>query len=715
MTAYELLSEPIRRYVKDQKWEALTPIQTAAIVKIMTTEGNYILASRTASGKTEAAFLPILSKVDFNEAGVQVMYVSPLIALINDQLERVEDLCKYLDVTVTKWHGEAHPALKKKLLDSPNGVILITPESLEAMFQNKPNDVKRLFASLKFVVIDEIHYFIGNERGVHLQSLLHRLSKINKNRFRYVGLSATIGDYSQAKCFLGKENEASVLLDRTPKECKIGIRYFPIERGCYEELPLDLLKEIYRATCKKRVLVFANSRFMVEEIVVKLAKISERVGGHSNYFAYHSSVDKNLKESAAFFAKHSHSEPFTICCTSTLELGIDIGNMDLVVQIDSPNKVSTMVQRMGRSGRTQNSISELLMFPTNEWSLLQSLACWKLHEKGKMEKTEKMNRPYDVLVQQMLSVVKERTEIAPSELIREMQENVAFRNCDTDSMKLIIKELIKSEMLEEIGGNLIVGLKAEKYFSVGEFYTVFWSKYEYEVLYQGNVIGSLSPAFVSGIGQRLFLAGGIWQVVEIDDEKERIMVDVSPTGKAPIYWGGSFSDSNEVNKEMLNILYDTEDYPVINETGRKVLYDLRKQFTEYKRIGPLKIPVIIDNETQLITFFPYYGEKTENTIRWLFSMYAQHHNKIYSSLVYRGDYVSFKKAITTIIKQNIDYERLITNDMLRLNLDSVSKFNCFLPKELQVRVAFDRRYDLTSALEELKGMLDEDNIFTLSD
>ena len=707
MTAYELLSEPIRRYVKDQKWEAFTPVQTAAIVKIMTTEGNYILASRTASGKTEAAFLPILSKVDFNEVGVQVMYISPLIALINDQLERVEDLCKYLDVTVTKWHGEANPALKKKLLDSPNGVILITPESLEAMFQNKPNDVKRLFASLKFVVIDEIHYFIGNERGVHLQSLLHRLSKINKNRFRFIGLSATIGDYSQAKCFLGKENEAGVLLDKTPKECKIGIRYFPIERGCYEELPLDLLKEIYKATCKKRVLIFANSRFLVEEIAVKLAKISERVGGHSNYFAYHSSVDKNLKESAAFFAKHSHSEPFTICCTSTLELGIDIGNMDLVVQIDSPNKVSTMVQRMGRSGRTQNSISELLMFPTNEWSLLQSLACWKLHEKGKMEKPEKMDRPYDVLVQQMLSVVKERTEIAPSELIREMRENVAFRNCDTDSMKLIIKELIKSEMLEEIGGNLIVGLKAEQYFSMGEFYTVFWSKYEYEVLYHGDVIGSLSPAFVSGIGQRLYLAGGVWEIVEIDDEKERIMVDVSSSGKAPIYWSEKCGDSYQVNKEILTILYETEEYSVLDETGKNKLKDLRKKYADNNRIGVLNIPFVINNN-QLVTFFPYCGNRVGKTIWWLFNLCHHHVFADDYRIKYQGGIDDFQKAIKNIVTNKVNYEELFLKDMMKIDWDNVSKFNCLLPKGLQVRVAFDRRYDLVSALEEIKGMLEED-------
>ena len=169
MIAYELLSEPIRRYVKDRKWEKFTPIQSAAIVKIMTTDDNYVLASRTASGKTEAAFLPIFSKVDFNQPGVQVLYISPLIALINDQMERVEELCSYLDVTVTKWHGEASAIKKNKLLESPDGIVLITPESIEAMFQNKPKYVRKLFSNLKFIVVDEIHHYFGTERGVHLQ------------------------------------------------------------------------------------------------------------------------------------------------------------------------------------------------------------------------------------------------------------------------------------------------------------------------------------------------------------------------------------------------------------------------------------------------------------------------------------------------------------------------------------------------------------------
>ena len=215
--SFDLLSEPIRKFIRDKGWEQLRPIQNAAISKILGSDENFILASRTASGKTEAAFLPILSKVNFNDSGVQVLYISPLIALINDQFYRVEELCKNLDVTVTKWHGEANKTLKDRLVKQPTGIVLITPESLEAMFVNKPFNVKQLFSNLKYVVIDEIHSFIGTDRGIQLKSILSRLQRVNSQSFSIVGLSATIGDYNEAKKFTGNETNTKVLLDKTAK------------------------------------------------------------------------------------------------------------------------------------------------------------------------------------------------------------------------------------------------------------------------------------------------------------------------------------------------------------------------------------------------------------------------------------------------------------------------------------------------------------------
>ena len=224
--SFDLLSEPIRKYIRDKRWEQLRPIQAAAISKILSTSDNYILASRTASGKTEAAFLPILSKIDFTETGIQVLYISPLIALINDQFYRIEELCKYLDVTVTKWHGEANKTLKDRIIKHPNGIVLITPESLEAMFVNKPFNVKQLFSNLKYAVIDEIHSFIGTDRGIQLKSILSRLQSVNAKHFSIVGLSATIGDYNEAKKIYRKRIAHKSFVGQNSERNKCSIPLF---------------------------------------------------------------------------------------------------------------------------------------------------------------------------------------------------------------------------------------------------------------------------------------------------------------------------------------------------------------------------------------------------------------------------------------------------------------------------------------------------------
>lgn len=704
MTAYELLSEPIRRYVKDRKWEKFTPIQSAAIVKIMTTDNNYVLASRTASGKTEAAFLPIFSKVDFNQPGAQVLYISPLIALINDQMERVEELCSYLDVMVTKWHGEASVFKKNKLVESPNGIVLITPESIEAMFQNKPENVKKLFSNLKFVVVDEIHYYFGTERGVHLQSLLYRLSRINVGKCRYVGLSATIGDFSLAKEFFGNPENTKVLIDNTPKPHIVEIRYFPSEPL---QLSVDLLKDLYKKTRGKKALVFANSRTLVENVSVKLSQISELVGGHSNYFSHHSSIDRDIKEYAAFFAKHSRHEPFTICCTSTLELGIDIGNVDTVVQIGAPHSVSSMVQRMGRSGRGQNSTSELTIYATNKWDLLQALACWRLFEKGVLDISERIKRPYDILLHQMLSIVKERTEIGAEELVRELHENIAFRDCDIDSAKMIIRKLIDEDMLEEIGKKLIVGLKGEKFFDAGELYTVFWSSFEYEVFYNDQAIGSLCPDTNVEIGMTVFLAAKMWRIVETDNERMRIYVDTASVGDAPIFKGtGGYDVSYEVEKEMSEILFDDEIYPVLDTQGAEALKKLRVEYNNYQQIGHSSIPFLINNDS--ISLLLLCGTKAEKTLLWLLRSYSfmhkgSGHDK---EIIVYGDLDKYRSTLSKIKEIGTQNEKLLIQSIEKISWDSVAKFSIILPKKLQVRLAYDRLFDLDTALKVIREMLD---------
>ena len=512
MTAFNLLSEPIRKYIRDKGWESLRPIQEAAIQRILSTENNYVLISRTASGKTEAAFLPILSRIDFREEGVKVLYISPLIALINDQFRRVEELCEYLDISVTKWHGEASKSQKDKLLKNPNGIVLITPESLEAMFVNKPYNVKHLFASLEYVVIDEIHSFLGSDRGVQLQSILSRLQKINKARFKTIALSATVSDsnqYLELKSFLGDVENTKIIRDTNPKPINAVFRYF---EGSGAELPLELLKDLYIQTRYSKSLIFPNARGRVEEVAVKLRKISDKVGGHQNYFSHHSSVDKEVREYVEFFAKNNTYENFSIACTSTLELGIDIGSVDQVVQIDATHSIASLIQRVGRSGRRDDKASNLFLYATNRWTLLQSVACWLLYDEKYVEPVSLNEKPYDILLHQILSIIKGSSGMSKENLLSELHHNCAFKNISENEIEEIIAFLVEKDLLEQLGPELILGIEGEKIVNNREFYSVFQTENLFKVSHKGNKVGEIPLTLQIREDENIYLSARIWKI-----------------------------------------------------------------------------------------------------------------------------------------------------------------------------------------------------------
>lgn len=611
--AFELLSEPIRKYIRDKRWDSLRPIQAAAITKILSTQDNYILASRTASGKTEAAFLPILSKVDFSTPGVKVLYVSPLIALINDQFVRVEELCKYMDVEVTKWHGEANKSLKSKLIREPKGIVLITPESLEAMFVNAPYNVKGLFNDLRFVVIDEIHSFIGTDRGMHLKSLLSRLQAVCNNKFNVVGLSATIGDYNEAKKLTGDEANTKVLLDRTSKEMETTFKYFPSEGS---ELSLDLIKDLYLNTKDNKVLIFPNSRGRAEEIAVKLRKLAEKVNGHRFYFSHHSSVDRELREYVESFAKNNQRQNFCISCTSTLELGIDIGSVDKVVQVDATFSIASLIQRVGRSGRREGEKSELLLYSTNKWSLLQSLACWLLYKEGFIEPVLASEKPYDVLLHQLLSTVKELSGCNRTTLLQHMKVNKAFALIDQSEVLEIVEELIKKKLLEEIEGELIIGLEGERVVNSKDFYSMFKTEPYLSVVNKGNKIGEIPLSLQVRVDENILLAARIWKIVDIDFKASKIEVAPAKDGKKPLFFGSGGVIHPRIRERMLQILIGTEEYSEMDDDCKEVLRELRSEFSNFAIENLENDRPVIERDGKL-TWYTFHGTKVNRSLDFM--------------------------------------------------------------------------------------------------
>jgi ATP-dependent Lhr-like helicase len=698
--SYDLLSEPIRKYIRDKRWESLRPIQAAAISKIISTDNNYILASRTASGKTEAAFLPILSKTDFNSIGVQILYISPLIALINDQFYRIEDLCKDLEISVTKWHGEAKKSLKTNLIKNPNGIVLITPESLEAMFVNAPYNISTLFGNLKYIVIDEIHSFLGVDRGLQLMSILSRIQQVNKSKIITIGLSATIGDdnYIEAKRLTGDIDSTKILLDRTKKETEAKFKYF---KNSSAELSLDLLKDLYKETASNKVLIFPNSRGRTEEVAVKLRKISDRVNGHKFYYSHHSSVDKEIRESIEHFAKSNERFNFCIACTSTLELGIDIGTVDKIVQIDSTHSVSSLVQRIGRSGRREGEKSIVNLYATDKWSLLQSLACWNLYKSEFLEPISTAKKPFDILLHQVLSIVKQLSGCARMELFNRIRLNPTFKEITETEINTLIDKFIELDYLENIDRELILGIEGENIVNSREFYSVFKTERTFKVYHKGQKIGDLQPNSQLKIDENIFLSARIWKIKDIDVQVFKITVIPAPDGKKPKFFGGGGNIYRQIREEMLRILKSSENYSELDDSSNEIIAEMRYDFKSFA-VKDFKFDCPTIEKDGKLLIYTFTGSKINKSLAFLLSLTGiqpsfDDHSSSFELEIIKSD---FKNLVQEI---NVKYERI--NDYLieelkeNESLIGFSKWGEYLPLEYQAEIVKERYFDFEDTIE----------------
>ncbi|WP_027388804.1 DEAD/DEAH box helicase [Chryseobacterium gregarium] len=695
MTSFDLLSEPIRKYIRDKGWASLRPIQEAAIPRILSTENNYVLISRTASGKTEAAFLPILSRTNFNEEGVKVLYISPLIALINDQFRRVEELCEYLDISVTKWHGEASKSQKDRLLRKPNGIVLITPESMEAMFVNKPYNLKHLFSTLDYVVIDEIHSFLGSDRGIQLQSILSRLQKINKLNFKTIALSATVSDanqYIELKNFIGDIENTKVIRDTTPKPINAVFRYF---EGSGAELPVNLLKDLYIQTRNNKSLIFPNARGRVEEVAVKLRKISDKVGGHQNYFSHHSSVDKEVREYVEFFAKNNTYQNFSIACTSTLELGIDIGSVDQVVQIDATHSIASLIQRVGRSGRRDDKASNLFLYATNRWTLLQSVACWLLYEEKYIEPISLNKKSYDILVHQILSVVKGTSGISKKQLIAELLQNAAFKNIGTSEIEEIIDFLVGKDLIEKLGIELILGIGGEKIVNNKEFYSVFQTENLFKVSHKGNKVGEVPLTLQIREDENIYLSARIWKITNVDLKSKKIEVIPAKDGKRPIFEGNGANVADKIRTKMLEVLVSKREYDFLDEPSQDVITEMQKEFSVFNFTDIAKDRPLLSTNKNLI-FYSFTGSKINRTLKLFFDTLKIHniYSELDSSFEIKTSQEEFVSKMKNLESSNINLDLVLTT--LIENTPEIldfSKYGKFLPVKFKLEILKNSYYD----------------------
>ena len=621
--SYSLLNRDLKKYIYEKGRTSLTKIQDAAIKQIYKTDNNLILAAPTASGKTEAAFLPAISKAEDIDKKLRILYISPLIALINDQFKRITDLCKDLGIAVTSWHSESSVAKKESLIKNPSGILLITPESLEAMIISDKGRAEILFKDLDFIIVDEIHGFLDTNRGLQLKSLLVRIQNYTLNPPRMLGLSATIGDknYDLAKNFFINGRQTNILLDRSKNELEISLDYL-----AKEEIDIDLARKILEYSLGKSTLVFPNSREKVEKITYLLKKEVEEKGYDIRVFSHHSSISKLKRIEIESFAKESRRD-FIIVATSTLELGIDIGSVDQVIQVGSAASVLSLSQRLGRSGRrTRKSV--IRQIATDKWDLVQALASLELFKEGKLDKIDGKVKVYDIFAHQVLSTLLEKNGLLIKDFYKLNKDLKSFADISDEEFKTLTDFLLEKDFIEEIDGEYIIGMEAEKLMTMGSFYNQFVSKKTYKVASDKNILGEIELGENLRISDRIYLSGQVWKIESINHKNRRIRVSLSEKANAKSFSGsGGFEISGDVRSKMEEILlnpvlinYDENIREIVGKLGN----DLSKEsyhFVEWegkKALRTFKSTKI--NKTLALKFniktksLDYYVEEKSSTI-----------------------------------------------------------------------------------------------------
>lgn len=647
---FELFSPFIQEYIYSRGWDKLHEVQVAAANTIFCTDNNLLITSATASGKTEAALFPILSQFyDDTPTSVGAIYIAPLKSLINDQFSRIDELLSMTGIPVYHWHGDVAQSHKSKLLKKPAGILQITPESLESMLINRSNDIPRIFGDLRYVIIDEIHTLTSTDRGNQVICQIERIARKIGHMPRRIGLSATIGDVSLAvKWLSGSDTRICDVPVTSPKPIKwrLGLEHFylanedTVKMGTHEirkepslgdlspqadELPSMIdpgYEYIYDCVKNYRALVFSNSREETEYVCATLRQIAKNRGEDDIFLIHHGNLSASIREEAELLLK-SEEQRMVACATTTMELGIDIGKLERIVQNGSPNSVSSFLQRLGRSGRRDLPPEMMMVFreenplpntPLPElmpWELLRAIAIIQLYiEERFIEPPVSKKMPFSLLFQQTLSILASGGEMTPSRLAETVLSLPPFAKVEKEDYRTLLISMIKNDFLELTDeGTLIVGIRGERMTSGFKFYAVFKDSEDFTVRCESDEIGTITEA--PPVGDRFALAGRVWEVEELDIPRKLIYVR-AVDGKMEISWPGEFGEIHtKILERMYRVLSEDTVYPYLKPHAAARL-DIARHAA--KNTGMLSSPIIsLGGMTYCI--FPWLGTRSFRTLR----------------------------------------------------------------------------------------------------
>ncbi|WP_237681782.1 DEAD/DEAH box helicase [Agrobacterium vitis] len=733
-SAFEQLSEPVRKWIWQQKWPSLRDVQNKAIPAIMA-GGDVVISAKTAAGKTEAALLPLLTRIKNREDlgnGFSILYVSPLKALINNQFLRLEALCEGSDVILNKWHGDVSADAKARARKRPSGIVLITPESLEALLVRRGSEIKFLFSSLDAVVIDELHAFIGSERGMQLSSILDRIEMATgRDRIDRIGLSATLGDMGLAAEALRPGKGEAVQLVHGLDEgngIKLQIRGYLLggepedgqegneelqeldpeeeeQKGDESEafgVPKRLADDLFRFLRGDSNLLFAGSRQKVEIYADRLRRMCDDAHLPNEFFPHHGSLSKGEREDVEVRLRDD-PRPTTAVATTTLELGIDIGDVHSVAQIGPGYSVASLRQRLGRSGRRAGNPAILRIFviepgdtkgahPMDRLNLdlIQSIAMVEKMKAGWCEPPAEAGLHLSTLIHQVLAVILQTGGIRPAAAWKMLCERGPFKTVD----KVLFADLLRcmgspqNKFIEQSpDGLLMIGEMGERETESHEFYPVFATDREYRILNEAKVLGTYPLTSPVAAGETIIFGGRRWKILAIDDDARVITVKPTRGGKPPYFSGAGGNIHDCVVEEMRRILLSDTAYQYLDKTATALLAEARRAFAEF---GLAERSVIQFADGALI--FPWVGTKKLQTLSLALlsrNFEASHFGQAID--VQQCNMAGVNAALEKMSNGDVPDARTVAGRLAKPNM---AKFDHLLTPDLMALVTLRERLDV---------------------
>ena len=606
MKAFEHLHPALQHHIVNSlRWSELRPLQEQSITSIL--DGDHaLLIAPTAGGKTEAAILPLLSRMLRDEwSGLSVLYLCPIKALLNNLQDRLEFYSGLVGRRCAVWHGDIREGERKRIRKDPPDILLTTPESLEAMLISSRTEHTEFFGTLRTVIVDEIHAFASDDRGWHLIAVLERIARCASRDIQRIGLSATVGNPSDLVEWLAGSSSSKKVVLNPPTSTSQGADVQLDYVGSLENAA-TVISRLHRG--EKR-LVFCDSRARVEKLANLLRQNSiDTYVSHSSL-----SAEERRRSERAF----SEARDCVIVATSALELGIDVGDLDRVVQIDAPATVSSFLQRMGRTGRRSKSQRNCLFLTTTDSALLQAAALLSLWETGFVEPVVPPAKPFHLLVQQILALLLQERENDMHSLASWLAALPPFREPGQEGVREVMEHMLKAEVLAQDQGILWFGAKGEKTYGFRNFInlsSIFDTPPMFSVRYGRANLGFVDEITFhrSNQSQVLLLSGRSWLVTSIDWKKR--LVHVEPTQlQGRSQWSGAGPMLSFPMCQAIRTLLSSDDNePRWSKRATEALGGLRAEFAWVSNDGTQLI-----QRGDFIEMWTFGGMLVNNTLALL--------------------------------------------------------------------------------------------------